>query len=320
MAARPTSVDRMRRLLSIVPWIAQHDGPRIADVCERFHLGREELLADLDVVFMVGIPPYTPDTLIEVFTEDERVWIHLGEFFRRPLRLTTQQGLALLTAGAAVASTPGADPDGPLAHALAKVGAALGASGAAPLDVELGAGDQERLDLLRDAVTQGRQIRVDYYTAGRDDHGVRVVEPHRLYSRDGSWYLLGWCHQAEGQRVFRVDRIRSIEVLGLTVDRTRRLHDDGYVAGSEDHRVTVSLPASARWVTQQFPVERLEEKDGRIRVTFAVSGPAFLARLLLRFGADATVVAVDGSTQRDAIAGMRSVGTDVAARVLGRYR
>jgi len=318
--ARPTSVERMQRLLSIVPWIAHHDGPRIDEVCERFHLGREELLADLDVVFMVGVPPYTPDTLIEVLTEDERVWIHLGEFFRRPLRLTAEQGLALLTAGAAVASTPGADPDGPLAHALRKVGDALGAKGATPLDVELGAGDEERLGLLRAAVDTGRQLEVDYYTAGRDDHAVRVVEPHRLYARDGAWYLLGWCHRAEGQRVFRVDRMRGVEVLDLPVDRSRQLHDDGYVAASDDHRVTVALPAAGRWVTQQFPVEKLKQVRGEVHVTFAVSGPAFLARLLLRFGAEARVLAVDGSKDPAAVGVMTAVGTDVATRVLHRYR
>lgn len=317
---RPTSVQRMQRLLSIVPWIAHHDGPRIDEVCERFHLGRDELLADLEVVFMVGIPPYTPDTLIEVFTEDERVWIHLGDFFRRPLRLTVAQGLALLTAGAAVASTPGADPDGPLAHALAKVGAALGSSGVAPLDVELGAGDTNLLGTLREAVSDGRSVRLDYYTAGRDDQEVRVVEPYRVYSRDGSWYLLGWCHRAEAQRVFRVDRISAVELLDQPVDRSRDLRDDGYVAAGDDHRVTVALPATARWVAQQFPVEQIEEVDGKVLVTFAVSGPAFLARLLLRFGPDAEVVAVDGARDPEAVATMSAMGDDVAERVLARYR
>ena len=317
---RPTSVERMQRLLSIVPWIAHHDGPRIDEVCERFHLGREELLEDLEVVFMVGIPPYAPDALIEVFTEDERVWIHLGDFFRRPLRLTTAQGLALLTAGAAVASAPGADPDGPLAHALAKVSTALGGTGAAPLDVELGSGDTELLGILRDAVASGRQVEVDYYTAGRDDQGVRVVDPHRVYSRDGWWYLLGWCHRAGAQRVFRVDRMRGIGVLDQPIDASRSLRDEGYVPDNDDRRVTVALPLAARWVTQQFPVERLEEVDGRLLVTFAVSGPAFLARLLLRFGIDAEVVAVDGSRDPADTGPLAAVGIDVATEVLGRYR
>ncbi|MEZ5262215.1 MAG: hypothetical protein R2755_10685 [Acidimicrobiales bacterium] len=40
---------------------AQQEGPTIAEICARFGLTRSELLADLDVVFMVGLYPFTPD-------------------------------------------------------------------------------------------------------------------------------------------------------------------------------------------------------------------------------------------------------------------
>ena len=83
-----TARTMLRRIVSIVPWIAGRDGPTIDEICQRFGIDRADLLADLDVVFMVGIPPYTPDELIDVIIEDDRVWITLGRYFTRPLRLT----------------------------------------------------------------------------------------------------------------------------------------------------------------------------------------------------------------------------------------
>ena len=49
---RVTAGDRVRRLLSIVPWIAAREGPTIEEICTRFGLTRAQLLADLDVVFI----------------------------------------------------------------------------------------------------------------------------------------------------------------------------------------------------------------------------------------------------------------------------
>ena len=45
---------------------------------------------------LVGVPPYTPDTLIEVTIEGDRVWLRFADVFARPLHLTPEQGLALV--------------------------------------------------------------------------------------------------------------------------------------------------------------------------------------------------------------------------------
>ena len=118
---RASAEDRLGRLLAIVPWVAAHDGPEVAEVCRRFGVREEELLEDLNLLFLCGIHPFTPDVLIDVDVADGRVWIRMADYFRRPLRLSPQEGLALVSAGTALLSVPGADPDGALATALAKL-------------------------------------------------------------------------------------------------------------------------------------------------------------------------------------------------------
>ena len=120
------------------PWVAAHDGPEIAEVCRRFEVGEKELLADLELLFLCGVHPFTPDVLIEVDVADGRVWIRMADYFRRPLRLTPPEGLALVGAGSALLGVPGADPDGALARALAKLETVLGVGADDALDVELG--------------------------------------------------------------------------------------------------------------------------------------------------------------------------------------
>ena len=55
---------RLGRLLAIVPWVAAHDGPSIEEVCRRFGVEEKELVADLNLLFLCGIHPFTPDVLI----------------------------------------------------------------------------------------------------------------------------------------------------------------------------------------------------------------------------------------------------------------
>lgn len=312
---RLSANSRLQRLLSLVPWVADADGPTIDEVCRRFGLRRDELLADLDVVFLCGLYPYTPDELVEVAVEDDRVWIRYADFFSRPLRLTPEQALALVAAGASLLSVPGADPEGPLARGLAKLAAVLGVDPDEALDVSLGAVSEATLELLQDAVRSARQVEIDYYAYGRDERSTRVVDPHRVYADQGQWYLAGWDHLRDDERVFRVDRITSARMLAATFEPPVEEPELAvYRPRPDDPRVVLDLAPGARWVAEQYPLEGFGELgDGRCRVTLAVSAVPWLERLLLRLGPDATVVDWDGGGPAD-------LARDAACRVLARYR
>lgn len=312
MVGRVAAKDRLARLLAIVPWVASHDGPTVAEVCERFGVDEAELLADLDLLFLCGVHPFTPDTLIEVDVADGRVWIRFADWFRRPLRLTAPEGLALLAAGSALAALPGGDPDGALAAALAKLGAALGVAADDAVDVELADVGAETLAALRDAVAHRRKLRVEYYSYGRDRTSRRVIRPWRLFNAEAQWYLSAWCERAKAERLFRVDRIRSFEVLDATFEPpagaagpTALFHP-----GPGTPTVVLDLAPPAHWVAERYPHEGLEELPGGVwRIRLRVAERAWLERLLLRAGPAAAV-----------IEGGAGLGAAAAAKVLARYQ
>ena len=97
---RVSADDRLRRLLALVPWVAAHDGPTVDEVCTRFGCTEQELVEDLDLLFLCGLYPYTPDVLIETDIADGRVWIRYAEYFSRPLRLTPDEGARAAGEGA----------------------------------------------------------------------------------------------------------------------------------------------------------------------------------------------------------------------------
>ncbi len=49
----------------------------------------------------------------------------------------------------------------------------------------------------------------DYYTIGRDAEEKRKVDPYHLLYRGGQFYLIGYSHERDDVRVFRLSRIRG---------------------------------------------------------------------------------------------------------------
>jgi predicted DNA-binding transcriptional regulator YafY len=313
--SRATANDRVRRMLAMIPWVAaQPGGVPIADLCARFQVDRRTLIDDLTTVSFVGLAPYTPDTQVDVVVEDGRVWVHLPQWFDRPLKLTPEQALALVAAGHGLLAVDGADATGPLARALGKVAATLGLEDGDAVDVRLGGGDTPLLGLLRRAIAERHRARLSYYAYGRDEHTTRVVEPHRLYSDRGQLYLWAHCRDAGGDRSFRVDRIDDVTVLDETFEAPEAsLRRPTFTAPTDAPRVTLDLEPAAAWVAEHYPIESQQDLGGgRRRVTLAVTGRAWLARLLLTLGPEARLVHAEG--------GLATAGEEAARRVLRRYR
>lgn len=317
--SRTTAGDRLRRVLAVVPWIVANPGHRVADVAARFGLREADLLADLEVVYMVGLPPYSPDALIDVQIDDEgRVSILLADYFSRPLRLTPGQGLALLASSEALLSVPGTDPDGALARALDKLAQVVGVDGADAVDIRLGSAEHDILDQLRLAAAQATEVEITYYSYNRDARTEREVAPWRVFAESGNWYVHAWCHTAEGERIFRVDRIESLTPL----QRAAQVPSDGererigvFQPREGTPRVTLRLEPDAAWVVDNYPSEQVEpQADGRLTVELAITEVPWLERLLVSLGPQAEVVSADG------IEGADRLGSDAAARILARYQ
>jgi proteasome accessory factor C len=312
--ARPSATDRLGRILAIVPWIAEQEAPLIADVCARFGLTPDELLADLEIVPMVGLYPYTPDNLIELVFDDDRIRLEYGNFFERPLRLTKEEALVILAAAKASVPATGHDPAGPLSRALDKIAEVLGVDLDDDLEVVLAEPAGDQLAVLEAAVRERVALEIGYFSHARNEHTERTVEPLRLFNSEGAWYLDAHCRTTPGDRVFRVDRITDIRPTGDHFERVLdRTSTEAFTPAEDLPRVTIEVDAEGAWVADQYPVEeRTDLDDGGLRVTLAVSARPWLERLLLQLGPHGRVV-----TGPDELLG---VGAAAAARLLDRYR
>ena len=312
--ARPSATDRLARILSMVLWIASQDWPRIDDVCERFEITRDELVADLNVVFVVGLYPYTPESLIEVDFDDEHVSIAYTNFFERPLRLSKDEALAILTSGMLSSSQPGHDPDGPLARALTKIATAIDIDLDDDLGVVVDEGAAAHQQLLDQASRERIVVHLAYFSHSRNERTERDVEPLRLFTADGVRYLDAHCRATDENRIFRLDRVLEATTTDETFDPGEvPTHDAAFVPSPDLPRVVVAVGPEHSWLVDQYPHEEAETLDsGRIRLRLVVSARPWLERLLVQLGPSARIV--------EAPDDLRSCRADAADRILQRYR
>ncbi len=312
----PTAGERLGRLLAIVPWVAAHDGPSITEVCDRFDITEKDLTADLNLLFLCGVYPFTPDVLVDVTIAGGRVWITMADYFRRPLKLTSREALALVAVGRFYLRMPGGDANAALASGLAKLARALGLVDDEAVEIDLDGSPAEVLGRLRDAVASRSKVELTYYSFGRDATTRRVVHPWKVLNVAGYWYLSAWCETAKAERVFRVDRIVEALDTGDVFETPapypgRTVTQEGLFSPAEtDTSWVLELAPDARWVAERYPNEEVEDLGGgRLRVRLRAGEKAWMERLLLRSGGSAAVL--EGDT---------TLASKAARRVLDRYR
>jgi proteasome accessory factor BC len=67
----------------------------------------------------------------------------------------------------------------------------------------------QRLSKIETAIFRRKTIVFDYYTIGRDAEEKRKVDPYQLLYQRGQFYLIGYSHERQDIRVFRLSRIRG---------------------------------------------------------------------------------------------------------------
>jgi proteasome accessory factor C len=289
--------DRLGRLLAVVPYLLARPGIRVADAATDLGVTEAQLRDDLQLLFLCGLPGYGPGDLIDMVLDEETVTITFDAGISRPLRLTADEALALVVALRALAEVPGMGSGGALERALAKLESAAGdaAAEAGRVTVQMDAGG-ERLAVVRGAVDRGRALRITYYTAARDATTERVVDPIRVLLVEGRTYLEAWCRSAEAVRRFRLDRIDAATELAEPSAPPAGARGGDVTAGifqpePGDPTVTLRLARRARWVTEYYPCETVEERpDGDFVVTLRTGDLGWARRLVLGLGADAEVL------------------------------
>ena len=309
-----TSSERLPRLLALVPYLRTHPYVALQELADVFSVPVRQIRQDLELLWVCGLPGGAPGDLLDLSFTGDRVTLLDPQTLDRPLRLTADEAMALVVAARTLADVPGLAEREALDRALGKLESAFGAGGPPGAGAPVVGGDSPTppvqvaleaeaavLAPLQRALDAKRRVHLRYLVESRDEVTERDVDPMRLLSSEGRWYLEGWCHRAEGVRLFRLDRIDDVATLEVAAApppqaRSRDLAEGLFQPSEGDLEVLLELRSAARWVADYYPVTPLPDPadgatvhgtgagDDVTRVSLRTPDWGWVVGLVLRLG------------------------------------
>lgn len=318
--------EQVARMLALVPYLNARGSVHVDEAARDLGVSSAQIVRDLRVLFLCGLPGGFPDDLIDVdisaLTEaggDRIIRMSNADYLSRPLRLSPTEASALVVALRVLRAGGGLDAAtrASVDSALEKLQGALGADGAG---IEPGETTEREAALEADwasieaALGTGRQVALTYHVPARDELVARTVDPWALVRRGGAAYLEAWCHLAGGSRSFRLDRMHDVRVLDTPVvhpvppaeeetdeaagtPTTGTPTTDMPGVGAGGVLATLRLAPGARWVPDYYRTAAVRPaEDGSAEIDLWVADLRWLERFVLRLAPDVTVIAPTGVT------------------------
>lgn len=308
--------DKLTFLLSLVPYLIDHESVSVAEVAEHFDVEPEQIRDAVRLIAVSGVPgetnSYQYEDLFDIAWDDfeqndQIVLTNLVALDDSP-RFSAREAAALIAGLQYLSSLPENADRAAVASLMTKLsnGASAEPSQVAVQNTETDAS----LALIRQSVEQGTQLELDYLNS-RGERERRMVDPLRIESMDADWYLRGWCHLREAVRTFRLDRITHLRVTDVPISHGAgdvTLPDTLFEGSVDDLVVTIDVASSAAFLLADYIPENATrtETDGRLRTTVRVSHYHGLKRLIGSMPGVATVVAPEEA--RAVVAGWAASG------------
>lgn len=160
--------------------------------------------------------------------------------------------------------------------------------------------DPDFLNLLRDSITDRKQVRISYYAFNTDEITNRLFDPYLLEVYDGCWHVVGFCHLRNHIRDFRVSRIKALELTTLAFHKPENFYDEykqsrfDKLTGETAIRLKVRFTGQAARHVQEYEsgkATRLTEDDnGGLIFEKDTSLSPEIVRWVLNYGSGAEVL------------------------------
>jgi len=203
---------RAIRLLDLVPYIVAHPGISITELAKEFSISRDEVLKDLNLLFLCGLPGYTPLELIDISIDEESVVIRDPQNLAAPRNLSESEALIARIALAALEeSTPKTSAAYPQIIALReKIAKAFSSS--IPASAITFTLDKERatLEAIEGAIKQELDLEITYNNVTKDSSSRRSITPISIIAEDKRTLVSAYCQSAKARRTFNLAQISEV--------------------------------------------------------------------------------------------------------------
>lgn len=293
-----TAAQQLRRILDVIPQLADGEPHPILEVAERAGVDLKTIFADINSLSARFAVPGGFIEQISIDVEGDTICV-FSNHLRRPMRLTMSE-LCALELGLSMLRIERPEIErGPIESAISRLREAISNAPADETPLRVADLGGEHLAAhhatFNRALLGHRKVRLTYRGSSEGSGVERTVRPYALLHHKGCWYAIAFCEKSGDVRFFRLDRMERSALLDATFDYPEgfsadALIEDGKLFRSEaagTMRVRYS-PKIARWIAEREgkPVGA----DGSLTLEHPLADRAWAMRHVLQYGPDAEVL------------------------------
>ena len=279
---------KIDRLIGILSVLLQKDKVTAPELAERFEVSRRTINRDIEDLCKAGIPIRT--------SQGTGGGISIMDGYRMDRTILTSKDMQMILAGLrSLDSVSGSSYYGQLMEKI-QAGSSSFISGRDSILIDLSSWYREsltpKIETIQDAIGDRHLVRFQYFSPSGDSE--RTVEPYYLVFHWSSWYLWGWCRDRKAFRLFKLNRMDSVqkteEIFECREAPMPDLSNEKIFPGKI--RVKALFEADQKWrLVEDFGPECFVERDdGRLLFTADYTDLESLVTWLMTFGDKAEVL------------------------------
>jgi predicted DNA-binding transcriptional regulator YafY len=263
--AGPVAPERFAVLQALLAYLLDQAGDEgeavvpARELTERFNIPPDELEEHLSLLNLVNFGGGCYAIYAQLEDGQVRVDKELfGDTFRAPPRLTPLEARAIRLALEFVGPMIAADARTPLDRVRKKLEETFGEFDLAQTpEPHIGEAEEDLVATLTQGIREWRLVELDYLKEGEETTSEHVVEPYSIERRLPYWYVHTWDRTRDGERSFRLDRMRSARLRDETFEQRPGFEPQG-LRNAQPVQVWYS-PEIARWELERGPATRLDD-------------------------------------------------------------
>lgn len=152
---------------------------------------------------------------------------------------------------------------------------------------------------IQQAVATQKVIAMDYFTYHNSTVNRREAEPIGIFHISNSWHLIAFCRLRKDYRDFRIDRIKSLQILDISYDKTIHISLRDYLDKNHNPERAFEVKVRfsqgvARYIEdRKYYLGFVEEKPAgnQVEMTFVTSSLEYFGHWLMMYGNEVQIVA-----------------------------
>ncbi len=236
---------RTARLLDLIPFILSHQGIATSELASEFQVTENEILADLTLIFMCGLPQYTALELIDLSFENGFVTCREPQNLNKPRKLNNEE-LSILIMGLTALEHQVSDPQ-KLQSIISLQSKLRNLVNDIPVEQFVFSENRNLsfLDVIHQALKRRMALQITYLNTTKDQISKRLVTPIEIFQQGDEVLLLTWCHLSKANRTFAIMRIQECEIVEATPDGLNPIEPNGKNAENDQMVITFQYNRSA---------------------------------------------------------------------------